>query len=74
LAKLHFDRQKHAHEIDMLKSAAWLNSQAIGNVLAGCFGGKPQTFDELFGKKQERKTMTHAELKAELRKHNMILE
>ena len=57
----------------MLKSAAWLNSQAIGNALTGCFGGKPQTFDELFGKKQTKK-ITHAELKAELKKHNMILE
>ena len=74
LAKLHFDRQRHEHEIDMLKSAAWLNSQAIGNVLNGLFGEKTQTFDEFFGKKQTRNVMTHDELKAKLKEHDLILE
>jgi hypothetical protein len=39
----------------MLKSAAWLNSQAIGNVLSGCFGGDPLPFDKLFPTNKEIK-------------------
>jgi len=37
----------------MMKSAAWMNSQAIGNVLSGCFGGKTQSFSELFPSQKE---------------------
>jgi hypothetical protein len=48
LAKLHFHRQQQEYDAHLAEVAAWKTSQAIGNVLSGCFGGKTASFSELF--------------------------
>ena len=39
---------------ESMKAQAWINSQAIGNVLSGAFGGKALSFDELFPKEVKK--------------------
>lgn len=57
---------------ESMKAQAWINSQCMSNIISAAFGGKMQTFEEMFP--APKKKITTEELKAEFLKHKMVLE